>query len=636
VQSSPELDLFQDIPVVVAAAKHEQTIQQAPASVSVVTSDDIDLFGYRNLADVLRNQRSFYITTDGLNNFAGVRGFSRSGEWNARLLVLVDGRPTNEMIYGQTHLDTEFVVPMETIKQVEVIRGPGSALYGTNAVFGVINVVTKGGADVNGAEIKLTGGTQTTGQANVLFGKKFDGDWDVLADFNAYSSEGDRSIHFDGVNDSTHNFGNIDGHDYEGAYEGYFKIKKGEFTAEGDFENRERDNRDATYLTSFFDPGVMYEQRDNVTMKFDHDLGEGKSLHAMAYNGFYRYDQTLPLATDPTGLPTFIYTTTSHNDWLGEDVHYDDQMTKNFHVLVGADGTESLQLEQRDYTSNAGQVLDVPASYNSYALFTEGEWDITDWASLTAGVRMDQVQRLGTSISPRFAAVLSPTKQDTVKALYGRAFREPNLYELLYSDPGSNTPNPQLKAEVVDTYELVYERQFKDGWRTSLDGFLWQMSNTMEGFVLGDGSAQTQNNGNTTAKGIEAEIDKQWDKKAVFRAYGTYTWADHNGHLPTESPKWIVGASLAMPIFKQNTYIAIDPQIVGPMQNDLNQYTNPTYVTNVVFTTQDLIKDWTLQAGIYGLFADTARLPRGGAFAQFQPTLNYPKTQFLVSVSHKF
>ena len=128
---SSELMLYEDIaPVVVAAAKHEQSVQQAAASVSVVTAEDIELFGYRSLGDILRTQRGFYVLTDGLNQFLGVRGFLRSGEWNARILVLVDGRPTREAIYGQTHLDQGMVVPVEVIKRVEIIRGPGSACTG--------------------------------------------------------------------------------------------------------------------------------------------------------------------------------------------------------------------------------------------------------------------------------------------------------------------------------------------------------------------------------------------------------------------------------------------------------------------------------------------------------------------------
>jgi len=171
---SPELLLYKDIPVVVAAGMRTQTQQQAAASVSIVNSTDIQLFNYRSLADVLHGQRSFFLDTDGLNWFVGVRGFQRPGEWNARILVLEDGRPTNELIYGQSHLDQDFVVPMEAVKQVEIIRGPGSALYGSGAVFGVLNVVTKTGEDINGIEAKVEGGSGSTGHVNVLMGKKFD------------------------------------------------------------------------------------------------------------------------------------------------------------------------------------------------------------------------------------------------------------------------------------------------------------------------------------------------------------------------------------------------------------------------------------------------------------------------------
>jgi outer membrane receptor for ferrienterochelin and colicins len=217
---SPELLLYKDIPVVVAAGMRTQTQQQAAASVSIVNSTDIQLFNYRSLADVLHGQRSFYLDTDGLNWFAGVRGFQRPGEWNSRILVLEDGRPTNELIYGQANLDQDFVVPMEAVKQVEVIRGPGSSLYGSGAVFGVINVVTKDGSDINGIEAKVEGGSGSTAHVNVLAGKTFDNGVDVVADFTGYSSQGNDDIIYDGVTDAAHDYGHIRDADYEGVYSG--------------------------------------------------------------------------------------------------------------------------------------------------------------------------------------------------------------------------------------------------------------------------------------------------------------------------------------------------------------------------------------------------------------------------------
>src|ERR1035437_9169878 len=85
---SGELMLYEEMPVVVTAAKHEQKAQQAAAAVSVVTAEEIELYGYRSLGDILRTQRGFFIFNDGLNQFLGVRGFLRGEEWNARILVL--------------------------------------------------------------------------------------------------------------------------------------------------------------------------------------------------------------------------------------------------------------------------------------------------------------------------------------------------------------------------------------------------------------------------------------------------------------------------------------------------------------------------------------------------------------------
>ena len=258
-KEAPELEFYVDLPVVVAAGKRQQTQQEAAASVSVITSDDIDLFGYRSLADALRTQRGFYLNTDGLNWFLGVRGFLRPDEWNARILVLVDGRPTRDMIYDQTHIDQDFVVPMEAVDRIEVVRGPGSALYGSDAVFGVINVVTKDGADIDGVQAKLEGGTQWTGRVNALFGYETHDGWDVMGDVSGSTSQGDTHLQFDGVNDAAHNYGNILNSDYSGVYSGFLKIKKGEFSATFDSESRDQDNADATYLAEFFNPGSMQE-----------------------------------------------------------------------------------------------------------------------------------------------------------------------------------------------------------------------------------------------------------------------------------------------------------------------------------------------------------------------------------------
>ena len=634
-QDAPELMLFKDMPVVVAAGKREETQQQAPASVSVITASDIELFSYQSLADALRDQRSFYLQNDGLNSFLGVRGLLRPGEYNSSIMVTVDGRPTNELLYGQCHLDEDFVVPMEAIKQVEVIRGPSSSLYGSNADLAVINVVTKDGADLNGGQLRLQGGTDETGRASLLWGSALPGGWDLLAGVTGYMSQGDQDIIYDGVHDAAHDFGHVKGSDAQTVESAFLKVRNGDLTLQADFEDRLVDNSAATYLTSFSNPGTMHEQRGNITLHLDHDLGSGQSIHAMAYYSHYLYSQDYEFAASGS-VPAYEYLTTGADDWVGEEVHYDWQVNKSLHLLTGADGRQSLFTRQRDTDALVGTVLNIPASFNNWGLFAEAEYKPFDRLALTAGCRYDQVQRVGSNVSPRFAAVYTPDKLDAIKLLYGRAFRTPNLYELLYASPDANVPNPRLKSEVIDTYEAVWERQFENGWRTSLDGYLWRLSDAMEDYVFPDGAVQTRNGGTVWAHGVEAEVSRKWENRASVRAFVTFTDAQRYGVGLTHSPQWIAGVAAVIPIDGKKTFLSIEPQFIGRQKSDLGVYTDPTFITNVIVTSKDVLVGWDLQVGAYNLFADHARLPRDGAFDQYQPTLDYPHTQYMVTLTHRF
>jgi iron complex outermembrane receptor protein len=105
-----------------------QSASDAPASVTVITADEIQKYGYRTLADILQSVRGFYITSDRLYSYVGVRGFGRLGDWNSRILLLVDGHRVNNNVDGHGMLGTEFLVDVDLIERVEVIRGPSSSL----------------------------------------------------------------------------------------------------------------------------------------------------------------------------------------------------------------------------------------------------------------------------------------------------------------------------------------------------------------------------------------------------------------------------------------------------------------------------------------------------------------------------
>jgi outer membrane receptor for ferrienterochelin and colicins len=631
-----ELLLFQDMPIVVVSAnKYAQPENEVPASTSVINATDIELFGYRSLADVLRNQRGFYLYNDGLNWFAGERGFLRPGEWNARMMVTVDGRPTRDTTYGQTHLDLDFVVPMEAVKQIEVVRAPGSGLYGGNAVFSVTNVVTKTGADINGAELTLKAGTMDTGRASVVFGKLLPDDWDIVAEITGYTSQGNKDIRYDGVADAAYNFGHIRDSDFEQVESGFLKIRHGELTLEADVASRVKGNAAARYTVSWFDPGYMREDRANATARIDHDMGNGQSLHLMAYYGRYRYHQKNVFDDDGSGNP-YWYTSNAESDWVGEEINYSWQMTDRFHLLLGADAIQGLRNQQEDHDTDVGSDLNINNSFNTWGLFAEGNWKVVDWLSVSGGVRLNDTQRVGFDVAPRLAFILTPTHEDTIKLLYGRAFRTPNLYEMFYAIPDSNVPNPRLQSEISDTYEVLWERRDDSGWRLSLGPYYWETQRSLTDVVLPDGSTQTRNSGGQHAIGFEAEIEKRWESGAHVRAYGTVTRAEQHGDTLPLSPAWILGASVAIPVINERTFLAIEPQIVGPQKSDTGAYTSPTFITNVVLTSKNVIDRVDLQLGVYNIFGEWARLPRSSSYDFYQPTVNYPTTQVIFSMTGRF
>ena len=132
-----------DIDSVYGASGYKQKVTEAPASVTIITSDDIRKYGYRTLAEILSNAPGFYISYDRNYSFLGIRGFGRPGDYNSRILLLVDGHRLNDSVYDQAFIGTEFPLDVDLIDRVEVIRGPNSSLYVASAFLGVINVITK-------------------------------------------------------------------------------------------------------------------------------------------------------------------------------------------------------------------------------------------------------------------------------------------------------------------------------------------------------------------------------------------------------------------------------------------------------------------------------------------------------------
>src|SRR4051812_19084954 len=158
---------------VFGAAERLQPVTEAPASVSFVSAEEIKRFGYKTLADILRGVRGMIITDDRNFSFVGIRGFGKPGDYNSRILLLVNGHRVNDNVFGQAEIGSEFGLDPSMFERIEIIRGPASALYGDSAFFAVINVITKTGAALSGSAVTFETGSFDTSVLRANIGRRY-------------------------------------------------------------------------------------------------------------------------------------------------------------------------------------------------------------------------------------------------------------------------------------------------------------------------------------------------------------------------------------------------------------------------------------------------------------------------------
>src|SRR5260370_9326151 len=175
-------------------SKFGQKVTEAPSSITIVTADEIEKYGYRTLADLLRSVPGFYVSYDRQDSYIGVRGISRPSDYNTLVLVLIDGHRINDNVYNGTYIDGEFLLDIDLFDRVEIIRGPGSSLYGTNAFFGVVNIITKRGRDLKGTEVAVSAGGQETYQGRVSYGQQCKNGLELLLSETVNDRKGNREL----------------------------------------------------------------------------------------------------------------------------------------------------------------------------------------------------------------------------------------------------------------------------------------------------------------------------------------------------------------------------------------------------------------------------------------------------------
>src|SRR6266436_1393909 len=232
-----------EIPIVEGASKYRQKTTEAPASITIITADDVKKYGYRTLADILRSAPGLYVSYDRNYSFLGVRGFSL-GDYNNRVLLLIDGHRLNNSLSDSAFIGSEFPLDVDLIERVEIIRGPGSSLYGNNAFFGVINVITRKGRDMAGTGGEVSGEVASfdTYKGRVTYGNRFTNGLEMLVSGTIFDSEGHDRLFYKEYDQPAHNNGIAENADRDSFKSFFGAVSFHDFSLEGAFNTREKHN----------------------------------------------------------------------------------------------------------------------------------------------------------------------------------------------------------------------------------------------------------------------------------------------------------------------------------------------------------------------------------------------------------
>ncbi|HZI32356.1 MAG TPA: TonB-dependent receptor plug domain-containing protein, partial [Candidatus Binatia bacterium] len=195
-----------EVPQVYGASKLDQKVTQAPASVTIITSDEIKKYGYQTLGDLLESAQGFYVSNDRNYQYLGTRGVSL-GDFNSRVLIMVDGHRVNNNLTDGAFIGNAFILDLALADRVEIIRGPNAVLYGNNAFLGVINVITKKGAQLNGVESSIGYGSFDTYKVRVSYGRAFSNGVDLVLSGTYLNSAGNSALFYPQYNTPAQNNG---------------------------------------------------------------------------------------------------------------------------------------------------------------------------------------------------------------------------------------------------------------------------------------------------------------------------------------------------------------------------------------------------------------------------------------------
>ena len=614
------------------ASRLDQPISDAPAAVVVLTAKDIRDFGWRTLADALASLPGLYVSDDRDYAYLGARGFQRPGDYNSRFLLLVDGVRINDAVYDQAPIGTDFPVDMDMVERIEYVPGPGSAVYGSNALFGIVNVITKTGKTLQGPQVAVAAGSFGEKRARASYGWHGSNDADVVLSASSYVRSG-QDLYYPEFDTADQNHGVAQGLDYDRAQDFLAKFAYGDFGLSMAYGNRTKGVPNAPYGAIFDTPYSTTDTHSFINGSFHHAVNDGLQVAAEVYWG--RYDYRSPSLYAPGPVENVDG---DHALWYGGDVHATLTSIPKNKMVFGVDYTRDAQRDQYNYNVDPySLLLNDQRSSNREGVYAEDELQLPANFSLNAGLRYDQETVSGRNVSPRLALEYKASPRDTFKLVYGQAYRAPNAYELYYAVPGAGgqMANPSLKAEHITTNEFIYERQIGKSGRATLSLFHYDIRDLISETTAPSGLYIFENVNRANANGAELTYEQRFAGDARIRA--SYSWQiardSNSGAVLQNSPRNLAKLNLVLPVFENIARIGTEIQCVSSRLAE-QRHAAGYCLGNVTVGSSRLITHADVSFSVYNVANARYADPAGPGFTQ--DVIAQQSREFLVKLVYGF
>jgi iron complex outermembrane receptor protein len=500
-------------------------------------------------------------------------------------------------------IGSEFPVDVDLIDRVEIIRGPSSSLYGADAFFAVINVITRKTPQMKGLELAFAPASFGSYQGRASYGGEYRG-VSMMLSGTFYDSQGP-TLFFPEFNSPASNNGITRDTDFENSQHILANISYRGFTLQALFSARDKGVPTAYFGTVFNDPYTRnYDYHQYFDLSYQHSIGGHWELAARTSYDRARTQAPAALATGIPSDPVDPNVYSFRGNWWDSEVKLSRTLFEKHKITLGTEITDNLRQDQGEYDSQANSFSADPESSSIWALYAQDEFAITSKLTLSAGVRYDHYSSFGSNTSPRLGLIYHLLPPTTFKLLFGTAFRAPEPYETEPDFGPFYDDNLALKPETIRSIEGIVEQDLGKNLKLSASVFQNHIANliTLE-INPSDHNSVYRNSGEADATGVGIELDGRFAAGLQGSASYSYTHTDQPGssEILANSPLQLGKLDLSVPVLREKFFASLDAQYTSPAQTLAGNAVSGFSVFNLTLLGHTLGKHLDLSGSFYNI-----------------------------------